>query len=129
MEAKSPAKAATPAPAAPTADPALASVSIGGARNAIGATAVSVSRAVAAAMPRITACYKSALPSLGNVFEGTDSLHIETDGAGVITDARLSGPVRGSLAACIAGAVQGRRVANVDTGSASADVPLSFRDH
>ncbi len=117
------------APVAPTADPALASVALGGARNAIGATAISVTRALSAAAPRITACYKAALPALGSAFEGTDTLHIETDGAGVITDARLSGPVRGNLGACIASAVQGRRVANVDTGSASADVPLSFRDH
>jgi len=117
------------APAAPTANPALASVSIGGARNAIGATALSVARAVSAAAPRITACYKAALPSLGSAFEGVDTLHVETDGGGVITEARLSGPVRGNLAACVAGAVQGRRVANVDTGSASADVALSFRDH
>jgi len=56
-------------------------------------------------------------------------LHIETDGSGVITEARLSGAVRGSVASCVAAAVQGHRVANVDTGNASGDVPLSFRAH
>jgi serine/threonine protein kinase len=126
------APAATPMPVAPSGpsyDPALARVSIGSARNVVGATAASVTRAVAEAAARITACYKSALPQLGGTFEGADVLHIETDGAGVITDAHLSGPVRGSAASCVASAVQGHRVANVDTGSASADVPLSFRDH
>jgi hypothetical protein len=127
-----PAPAPAPAPVAPsvpTSDPARASVAIGSAQNAIGATAISVTRAIAPAAARLTACYKSALPGLGSSFEGTDTLHIETDGAGMITGARLSGPVRGTIAACIAGAVQGRRVANVDTGMASADVSLSFRDH
>ncbi|HEY4103490.1 MAG TPA: protein kinase [Polyangiaceae bacterium] len=130
LDTPPPAPAPAPVePSAPVSDPARASISIGTARNAIGATAISVTRAVSPALARITACYKSALPGLGSAFEGTDTLHIETDGAGMITGARLSGPIRGSIAACIAGAVQGRRVANVDTGMASADVPLSFRDH
>ncbi len=118
-----------PTPALPTIDPALARVAIGTARNAIGATALSVTRAVSEASARITACYKAALPQLGSVQEGADVLHIDTDGAGIITDARLSGPVRGSVASCVVAAVQGHRVANVDTGNASADVPLSFRAH
>ena len=49
------------------------------------------------------------------------------DGEGVITDARWSGPFEGNVGRCIAAAVRGRRVANVDTGSARADVPLTFR--
>jgi serine/threonine protein kinase len=118
-----------PTPAPPAIDPTLARVAIGTARNAVGATALSVTRAVSEASARITACYKTALPQLGGAQEGADVLHIDTDGAGVITDARLSGPVRGSVAACVAAAVQGHRVANVDTGNASADVPLSFRAH
>jgi hypothetical protein len=117
------------APSAPAFDLSLARVSIGTARNAVGATALSVTRAVSEAASRITACYKSALPQLGGSQEGADVLHVDTDGAGVITDARLSGPVRGSVASCVAAAVQGHRVANVDTGNASADVPLSFRAH
>jgi eukaryotic-like serine/threonine-protein kinase len=119
----------TPQPASPKYDLALARVSVGSARNAVGATAAGVTRAVAEASSRITACYKSALPQLGSALEGADVLHVDTDGAGVIIDAHLSGPVRGSIASCVAAAVQGHRVANVDTGNASGDVPLSFRDH
>jgi hypothetical protein len=122
-----PAPTNTPSP--PKYDLSLARVAIGPAKNVIGATASSVTRAVSEAAPGITACYKTALPQLGATFEGADVLHVDTDGAGVITDAHLNGPVRGSAAACIAGAVRGHRVANVDTGNASADVPLSFRDH
>src|SRR6478736_1269845 len=120
---------ALPTPAPPSYDLALARVSISPAKNVVGATSGSVTRAVSEAAGRITACYKSALPALGSSTEGTDVLHVETDGSGIITDARLSGPVRGSAAACIANAVQGHRVANVDTGNASADIPLSFRAH
>jgi len=122
-------KTAEPAPPPPRYDLALARVAIGSARNVVGATATSVTRAVSEAAPRISACYKTALPQLGAAFEGSDVLHVDTDGAGVITVAHLSGPVRGGAAACIAGAVLGHRIANVDTGSASADVPLSFRAH
>jgi serine/threonine protein kinase len=130
--APTPPPAPSPIPAAPSApsfDLSRARVSIGTARNAVGATALSVTRAVSEAASRITACYKSALPQLGGSQEGADVLHVDTDGAGVITDAQLSGPVRGSVASCVASAVQGHRVANVDTGNASADVPLSFRAH
>ncbi|HET7544862.1 MAG TPA: protein kinase, partial [Polyangiaceae bacterium] len=120
---------ALPAPAPPSYDLALARVTIGPARNVVGATSGSVTRAITEASARISACYKSALPGLAGAVEGTDLLHVETDGSGIITDARLSGPVRGSAAACVASAVQGHRVANVDTGNASADIPLSFRAH
>jgi hypothetical protein len=41
----------------------------------------------------------------------------------------LVGPIRGGVGSCVAAAVQGHRVANVDTGNASADVPLLFRAH
>jgi hypothetical protein len=116
-------------PQEPTYDLSAARVAIGTAKNAVGATALSVTRTVSAATARITTCYKAALPQLGRVFEGAGTLHVDTDGAGVITDARLSGPIRGRMATCVSAAVQGLRVANVDTGSASADVPLSFRAH
>ncbi len=56
-------------------------------------------------------------------------LHVETDGAGIITDARLAAPLDALVARCVASAIQGRRVANVDTGNASADVPLVFKAH
>jgi hypothetical protein len=118
-----------PAPAAPAYDLQTARVVIGSARNAVGATPASVTRAVAEASSRITACYKAALPQLSGALEGAGVLHVDTDGAGIITEARLSGAIRGSVASCVAAAVQGHRVANVDTGSASGDVPLSFRAH
>jgi len=116
-------------PAVPAYDLALARVTLGPAKNVVGATSGSVTRAVTEAASRINACYKSALPGLNGSLEGTDVLHVDTDGSGIITDARMSGPVRGSVAACVARAVQGHRVANVDTGNASADISLSFRAH
>jgi eukaryotic-like serine/threonine-protein kinase len=118
-----------PVPAAPAYDLQAARVVIGSARNAVGATAASVTRAVSEASVRITACYKAGLPQLSGALEGAGVLHVDTDGAGVITDARLSGAIRGNVASCVAAAVQGHRVANVDTGNASGDVPLSFRAH
>jgi hypothetical protein len=54
-------------------------------------------------------------------------LHVETNEDGVIMDARLDGPLAGSAGRCIVATVRGRRISNVDTGSASADVPLSFK--
>jgi serine/threonine-protein kinase len=120
------APAAAPAPAY---DLQAAHVLIGSARNAVGTTPASVTRAVAEASSRITACYKTALPQLNGALEGAGALHIETDGSGIITEARLSSAIRGSVASCVAAAVQGHRVANVDTGTASGDVPLSFRAH
>jgi serine/threonine-protein kinase len=123
------APAPAPVPVAPVSayDLTTARVSIGSARNVVGATSGSITRAVSEAAARITTCYKAALPTLNGAVEGAAVLHVDTDGAGVITDARLSGPLRGSVASCVAAAVQGHRVANVDTGNASADISLSFR--
>jgi hypothetical protein len=58
---------------------------------------------------------------------GEGLLHLDTDGAGTITDVRMTGQPAQSLERCLAQAVRGRRIANVDTGSASADVPLVFK--
>jgi serine/threonine-protein kinase len=121
--------APAPVPAAPAYDLQTAHVAIGSTRNVVGATPASVTRAVAEASSRITMCYRAALPQLSGVLEGEGMLHIDTDGAGVITEARLSSALRGGVSSCVAAAVQGHRVANVDTGSASGDVPLSFRAH
>jgi hypothetical protein len=52
---------------------------------------------------------------------------VEADGAGVITEARLVWGTDGPLGGCVARAILGRRIPNVDTGNASADVPLTFR--
>jgi serine/threonine protein kinase len=116
-------------PPPPAYDLASARVEIGQAVGTIGATSSSVTRAVSEATAQLTACYKSALPRLTGAIEGRGRLHVETDGAGIITDARLTAPMDASFARCVVQAIQGRRVANVDTGSASADVPLVFRAH
>jgi hypothetical protein len=91
-----------------------------------------VTRAVSEASAQLTSCYRAALPQLARLagsIEGRGKLHIETDGSGIITDARLSAPLDAVVARCVASAIQGRRVANVDTGSASADVPVVFKAH
>ena len=116
-----------PEPVRPTYDLGSAHVEVALARNAIGATSSSISRAVSDAVSAMTACYKSELPRLTGTLEGAGTLHVETDGEGVITDARWAGPFDGDVGRCLAAAVGGRRVANVDTGSARADVPLTFR--
>jgi hypothetical protein len=86
-----------------------------------------VNRALASVAPQLTACYRALLPQLSGPVDGEATLHIDTDGAGTITDARFSGPLGQSIQRCAASAVVGRRIANVDTGSASADIPLVFR--
>jgi eukaryotic-like serine/threonine-protein kinase len=118
-----------PEPAAPAYDLASAHVEIGQATGTVGATSSSVTRAVSEAAAQLTGCYRAALPRLTGTIEGRGRVHIETDGAGVITDARLAAPLDAVVARCVAAAIQGRRVANVDTGSASADVPLVFKAH
>jgi serine/threonine protein kinase len=117
------------APPAPAYDLASARVDIGQAVGTIGTTSSSVTRAVSEASAQLTSCYRSVLPRLTDPIEGRGTLHVETDGAGVITIARLMTPMDAMVARCAASAIQGRRVANVDTGSASADVPMAFRAH
>jgi serine/threonine-protein kinase len=131
----------TPAPAAPPAAPgppataqpgeaprfvlASARVDLGAATNAVGTKPSNVNRAVAPAAAKLTACYRDALPHMTGALEGPGVLHVETDEDGVIVSARVAGPAHGA-AACIAAAVAGRKVADVDTGRARADVPLTF---
>jgi hypothetical protein len=92
-----------------------------------GATATSINRAIAGAGPQLADCYRAALPRMSGPLGGDALLHVETDGAGTITDVHMTGQLAQSLERCVAQALRGRRVANVDTGSASADVPLVFR--
>jgi serine/threonine-protein kinase len=117
------------APPGPAYDLAAAHVEIGQAIGTIGVTSSSVTRAVSEASGQITGCYRSALPRLASPIEGRGMLHLETDEVGIITTARLTAPMDPIVARCVASAIQGRRVANVDTGSASAEVPLMFRAH
>jgi eukaryotic-like serine/threonine-protein kinase len=116
-------------PPAPAYDVAAAHVEIGQAVGTVGVTSSSMTRAVSEASAQLTGCYRSALPRLAAPNEGRAMLHVETDGAGVITNAHLTSPMDASVGRCVASAIQGRRVSNVDTGSASAEVPLVFRAH
>lgn len=98
---------------------------IGVATNTFGTTAANVNRMVSAQAGKITACYREALPAMTGGVDGTGTLHLETDEDGLVVAARVVGPVT-APGRCIAAAVTGRKVANVDTGRASADVPLTF---
>jgi hypothetical protein len=99
---------------------------VGTAHNIVGTTATSVNKMVAPAAARLVACYRASVAS-GAPVDGPVTLHVETNEEGVVTEARLGSRVAAPLAGCIAGAVRGRKIANVDTGSASADIPLVFR--
>jgi len=122
-----PAEHVAPAPVAPRYSIDTAHVDIGGA-TVTGATAASVERAITPVKPRVDACYRAALPRLTGPLEGAATLHLETDDVGVIRRASVNGVLLGSeVGPCIAKVVVGRKVANVDTSAASADVPLSYR--
>jgi len=110
-------------------DVASAGVDIGPASSAVGVTSINVIRTVTAAQAQLTRCYRSALPSLAAPLEGRGRVDIGTDGTGVIIDARLAWGSDPGLASCVASALMGRSVANVDTGAASASVALIFRAH
>lgn len=114
----------SPARTQPSFDLATAHVDIGTAK-ASGTTPVSVGRSLAPIAPKITACYRASL-NAANAGKTTASLHVGTDEDGFITDARVSGlPYAASQ--CIANEVRGRKILNVDTGNAVADVPLALR--
>jgi hypothetical protein len=116
---------ATATAAAPRFVVASARVDVGSATNTFGTTAMNVNRVIAPLSERMTACYRAALPQMAEP-AGTGTLHIETDEDGVVISARLAGASNGP-AACISGTVVGRRLPNVDTGRARADIPLAFR--
>jgi hypothetical protein len=116
-----------PPPAAPAFDPTTASVRFGTPTAVQQTGSSSVSQALAHARGAATQCYRAALPSLSPPVEGTATLHIETDDSGTIVRASVTGAVRGAVAPCIEDAVRGLRVSGVDTGAASADIPLEFK--
>ncbi len=111
----------------PAFDIATAHLDVGAARNVDGASAANVNKAIAGSARALTRCYLDALPSLNAPAADSATMHVETDENGVITDARVAGPLAGRLGTCFKSAVLGRRIANVDTGSAGADIPLSYR--
>jgi hypothetical protein len=77
-------------------------------------------------MPRITECYRAAFGAPPGA--GTGTLHVDTDGDGVVVAATAHLPVAPLAARCIERAVVGVQFSDVDTGEASADVSLSFHD-
>jgi serine/threonine protein kinase len=104
-----------------------ATIDIGSAINLqqMGATKVNV--AFGHIKSAVVQCYKDALPTLAGPIEGAGTLHIETDDSGNISVATLSGPVGGRAKTCIERSVKGTHVSDADTGSAAADVPLTFK--
>ena len=117
---------APPPPAAPAFVPANAKVLIGTPSVNGGPSASSVRNAIHARHARIVACYHQALHREGPT-AGAGKLHIETDDAGFVTDAKFSGPPSEKVGGdCIAAAAKGIKIPNVDTGTASADIPLTF---
>jgi serine/threonine-protein kinase len=123
--ATSTAAIATATAAAPRFVVASARVDVGSATSTFGTTPMNVNRVIAPLAERMTACYRAALPQMAEP-GGAATLHIETDEDGVIISARIAGASSGP-GACIRGAVVGRRLPNVDTGRARADIPLVFR--
>jgi hypothetical protein len=105
----------------------LARVEIGAATATMGTTAFAVNKTIAPLAHKLTGCYRSALAQQHQASDETGVLHVETNEEGTIMEARLEGPLAASTGRCIVGTVRGRRISNVDTGSASADVPLSFK--
>ena len=76
---------------------------------------------------KFTACYQGALAQ--GDFAGGDAiatLHLESDEAGYVTVARLSGEAPPRVAPCIEASSRTARIA-VDTGTADADVTLTFK--
>ena len=125
VEPPAPPPPAPPPP--PPLNPALARVEIGAATSTTGTTASNVNKTIAPLTPKLTACYRSALAHQSQANNEVGVLHIETNEDGIIMDARLDGPLASGAGRCIVGVVRGRRISSVDTGSASADVPLSFK--
>ena len=76
----------------------------------------------------MTACYRTALTAstLASTSADRGTLQIETNDVGVITRARFDGSLRPLVGGCIERSILGAKVPSVDTGSASADVPLAF---
>ncbi len=130
IQAPTPTPPPPPTPSAtPTAsfNPATAHVELGPARtNNAAATGNDVSRALAPLVPRFTTCYRSALARATAASGATGTLHIESDDQGYVTIARVTTAAPAQAARCIEGLVARDVKINVDTGTANADVPLTF---
>jgi eukaryotic-like serine/threonine-protein kinase len=118
-----------PTPAPPSFDVSTARVALAGVGNVEGVLKSAVSSALGRTTGSMTACYRAELANATSPESGRGSLHVETDDSGVVTSATARVPFSGSVARCVERAVIGVRFAGVDTGSASADVSLSFEVH
>jgi serine/threonine-protein kinase len=127
VEAPAPAAPRPPVALPPPLNPALARVEVLPATATTGTTASNVNKTLAPLTARLTACYRTALSRQSHANDEGGVLHVETNEDGVIMEARLDGPLSAGAGHCIVATVRGRRISNVDTGSASADVPLSFK--
>ncbi|MDB4998518.1 MAG: Serine/threonine protein kinase PrkC, regulator of stationary phase [Myxococcaceae bacterium] len=123
---RSPPPARPPAPPRPSPDAAW--VSVGSPPSPRGTTPANVTKVVVPLSSRMTDCYRGALRQVVSSAgaDGGGVLHIETDDDGVIVEAHYRGPLAPALAGCVAAVVRGRKLPNVDTGSVSADIPLTF---
>jgi hypothetical protein len=75
-----------------------------------------------------TDCYRAALAAgAEDAGEGISTLHLETDDQGYVIFARVVGPAPARAARCIEDLARRSVRIAVDTGTASADVPLLFR--
>ena len=117
---------APPTPAARPFDPARGRVDWSVGATGGGATASEVRRALARVSGAWSGCYQNALRSAGQRMEGVGTLRITTDDDGNVVQARLSGFGLAGVGACIA-ASSNVHIDGVDTGSAWADVKLTFR--
>jgi hypothetical protein len=132
-EPPAPEEVVAPQPSTPVAtmerrfDLTRARVDVGSPVNLDHTGTMAVNVAMGHARGALVECYRRALPSLSGPVDGTANLHLETDDEGRITGARVTGgPVLGGVASCIEASVRGARIPGVDTGAASADVPLEF---
>ena len=127
-----PTPVATPDPSPPP--PPLPSFNLQTARVELGlvrsnnasATSSSVSRALGPLAARFTACYRSALTQSAGASEGVATLHLESDEGGYVTTASVSGSAPATAARCIEGLCHNVHI-EVDTGTANADVTLTFK--
>jgi serine/threonine protein kinase len=119
--------AAPAIPAAPTFNLATAHVEVGSARsNNAAATGSVVGRAISPYGARFTDCYRAALAQAASASPGAATLHLESDDQGYVTTARVTGAAPDAAARCIERITRSVRI-DVDTGTANADVPLTFK--
>ena len=111
----------------PSYDRDFAHIEVGVPLRVSGATPLAVRAAIGPARTKLDACYRDALPRIAGSFDGSATLHVETDDVGVVRNAYVRGALSTEVGPCIARAVIGARVRNVDTGIASADVELTYR--